>query len=1351
VDQQLTMGDGSEQAGASSTWRSFVPDLVIRTLLDHPGGPPIASTKPTDAVVLFADIVGFTPMSEALARAGSFGTEELTRILNRWFDAMADRIARHGGSVAEFAGDALVAVFRSDCRNPKVTLQRAVQCAIDMQAAMSGFQGYATSAGTFGLAMKVGIAAGPLLLTIMGDPAIRLVHVLAGQALDLAAAAERHACSGETVVDGTLLDDGLGIEVVERRDRWCVVGGLDRHVTQARQPPVEAIDEDMIGQVIPFLHHVIADRLRSGRRELVNEHRKVTVAFVGLPELAADDPGSVATLQRYVAAAVRVLDRYEGNLQQVATGDKGSLLIASFGTPVSHEDDEERAVRCCLELLRLPGGPFRAGVTTGFVYCGEVGSERRRAYAVVGDSVNLAARLMQAAGPGQLLVDRTTNQRVSDTTIQDRLEPVIAKGKAGPIDVWAVHALDDRPRTDWRRAVSTEPLVGREPEAAEVRALAERALAGQGQLVFLTGEPGIGKSRLGVEAVRMAKGLGFAVYGGACRSHGTSTSYLVWRSIWRDLLRLPVSELDAERQLAARIALGDGGSGQRVPLLAPILNFPIPDSELTAVLDPQTRDELLRSLLLDLLRDRAASGPLLFVLEDCHWIDPASQALLEFLARNIADQPVLIVATARATTLSPLGPMPQLAHFAEIRLAELAAEDAERLVAQRLRRRYGRDTTIAPSTVRQVVDRGEGNPFYLEELVSYLHDRGIDPGDPRGLGAFELPDGLQRLVMARIDQLDESERATIKVASVIGRRFRPWWISEAYPAAGPAEEVARHLEHLDELDLTPRHSSEPEYAFRHAITQEVAYQSLTFQMREVLHERVAMLIEESYPDRLAQYVDVLAHHYGRTRRVDKQRYWFRAAGDAAKAAFANEAAVAYYQRLLPLLREDQTGDVLAELGAVWHLTGRWTEAERTYRQAMEVARQADDRSVLAASQRDLGDLLMYTRPFPEAVAWLTRAADEFEQLGDQEGVSRTLDRMTFALYQRGAYDEALTAATRHLAIATKAGDLAGISIALNHTGLVRLHVGETAEALELLQRACDAATKSGNQRCLLHAASNLALAHWRCGNHSQAITVGHQALSVAQEIGHRQIAGVVIGNMGEVYLDQGDNAKATKCFAQSLRIAVELGDWNSVTNRVASLAATAASQGRDREAVRLFSRAIELARSVDAPHFLCYCLHQLAKLHVGRGQLEQAERVNQEALEIANRSKEREVQIPALLLSFRLQVELGRTSTEQVVEQLQTMKDVWVEPHERASLLDALWQNDPTHEWARKQAADLYRGLYDGAPSVEHREVYKRLTGVELPPSPPLPPLPEAIEAEMMDLDGLLQQVDLARRHLGAA
>ncbi|HVD16757.1 MAG TPA: hypothetical protein VNK73_20190, partial [Actinomycetota bacterium] len=218
----------------------------------------------------------------------------------------------------------------------------------------------------------------------------------------------------------------------------------------------------------------------------------------------------------------------------------------------------------------------------------------------------------------------------------------------------------------------------------------------------------------------------------------------------------------------------------------------------------------------------------------------------------------------------------------------------------------------------------------------------------------------------------------------------------------------------------------------------------------------------------------------------------------------------------------------------------------------------------------------------------------------------------------------------------------------------------------------------------------------------------------------------------------------------ALRIAVELGDWSSVVDQVTGLAATAAAEAQEREAERLYARAIALARMVDAPLFLCDSLHQLAKLRLGQRRLEEAERLNQEALEVADRSNERDIQVRARLLSLHLQVTSGRTGTDAAMGRLRALEGTWVEPQERARLLDALWQLDPGQEAAREAAAELYRTLYEQAPSIEYREAYARLTGATLPPGPPLPPLPDELEQEVGDVDALLRQVDEVSVQLGA-
>jgi tetratricopeptide (TPR) repeat protein len=903
---------------------------------------------------------------------------------------------------------------------------------------------------------------------------------------------------------------------------------------------------------------------------------------------------------------------------------------------------------------------------------------------------------------------------------------------------------------------SSGPIVGRQAELRAIGTLLERARSGRGQVASLTGEPGVGKSRLAVEVIRLARRLGLAVHTGACRADGGATAYLVWQPIWRTLLEVDPSLSAAEQQtrLARRVAEYDGGSSRRAPLLSPVLNLPLPDSDLTASLDPLARAELLRSLLLDQFRAVATATPLLVVLEDCHWIDPASQLLLEFLARNVADQTVLIVVTSRPadTAATAFVPLAQLGHFAEIPIRQLPMEDAERLVTQRIGslRRSANDVPLG--VVRRIVASAGGNPLHLEELVRFLLEGATDPQAPRGPADPGVPDDLSRLVLARTDQLSDGEKVTIEVASVLGPRFQASWIWGSHASAGSPEQVLRYLDHLTELEFVRQVSPgpEPEYEFKHAITQEAVYESLSPGLRETLHGSVARFIERTYPDRLSQFVDLLAHHYGRTPDLTKQREWFRAAADAAKDTFATEAAIGYHERLLALLPPEQTGGLLIELGDLLLLAARWVDAEAVYDRALRVADSIADRTIHAEACRGLGSVLPYIqaqdRVLQQAADQLRRAVMEFDQLQDGRGLVKTLERLAWTSWELGDYPGALAASERHLDIATEAEDLVGVSTALENMGLVRWHTGEHAEALRLLQRALDTATMAGYRPGVIHAANDLAGVRSERGDHVRAIRDFWQALVVAQEIGDRRNVTLVIGNIGESHRRQGEYGRALRCFAHAFRIAVEIADRTGMAALAGNLATTVAAQGREPEAEQLLARAVKLAESLDAQFWICESLYQQALLLTTAGRLHEAEQAIQRVLDITSKHQQGRVELQAGLLSVRLLVALGRMERSAAMWQLRELRNNWVDPPEQAAILDALWQLDPSQEQWRRDAARLYRTLYDQAPTVEYREAYERLTGASLPAAPSLPPVPDSVSREPLDLSEVLEQLDQAIR-----
>ena len=659
----------------TSVWRSYVPYHVVQDILRHPQTNPVEREQRFNTVALFADVSGFTAISEALGKTGKAGTEELTIILNSYFDPMIALIHSYGGIIGKFGGDAMTILFPYTQRTQQATVRRALQCALEMQANMHRYEAMPTSAGPFNLAMKAGLAMGPILCTTVGDPATRLEYIIAGLVLDLCAEAEHHATKGEVVAHNEMLTHAGLVQIAEERASFSCLAGLKRRPKPVPLPTLSKLPAMAIKLLMSYLHPVIAARLQTGQSGFVNEHRRVTILFVSFTGFDYNqDHRVIEKLQHYLAAVIRVVQRYDGYLNKVDMGDKGSKYIILFGAPIVHENDEERALRCALELSILPDCLTRIGINTGFVYCGQVGSPVRQEYTVMGDAVNLSARLMQAAANGQILVSGETHRYANEMFTWQHFEPITVKGKSEPIPIYAVNGVKQQSMIHLHLLMYSLPLVGREKELQQIQHKLELVWQGQGQIIGLVGEAGLGKTRLNMETIKRGTEQGFTIYGGACESHGSNISYLVWREIWQGFFELDLTQpLNVQiSDLETQLATIDPRLEQRLPLLGVLLNLPIPDNPLTRSLDTQTRTDLLKSLLLTCLQQRARSTPLLLVLEDVHWIDPLSRELLEFLGRNLATWSVFMIALYRppAKEDHPLQWARRFPHFDEIELAE---------------------------------------------------------------------------------------------------------------------------------------------------------------------------------------------------------------------------------------------------------------------------------------------------------------------------------------------------------------------------------------------------------------------------------------------------------------------------------------------------------------------------------------------------------------------------------------------------------------------------------------------------------------------------------------------------------
>lgn len=1334
-----------------SSWLSYIPHLVAADILRNPTRNPLAYTERLTAVALFADVSGFTAISEALGQTGRRGTEELTTLLNGYFEPMIDLIEQYGGIVAKFAGDAMTVLFPYTADSQELTVQQAVYCALEMQKRMVNYASLETSVGQYSLTMKAGLAQGAVLCTNVGTADKRLETVVAGEAIDLCADAEHHATSGEVVVHQALKPYLTNARSQLRDESFYQILSIPTPPSNPL-PALANPTAAAYAHIRPFIHPTIAKRIENKQSALINEHRLVTIIFVSFAGLDYDhDPAVPDKLQSYFEQVIDIIHKYGGFLNKIDMGDKGSKYIILFGAPVGHEDDEVRAVNCAAELRGIADYPIRVGINTGFVYSGQVGAAVRQEYTVMGDHVNLAARLMQAAAPGQILIAPNTWQTVKSRFITEALPPMRVKGKTEAI---VPYALQHQAQAETLRGVEPTydlPMVGRAAELSQLKSLLKQVKNGRGQLIGIKAEAGMGKSRLAAELRRLATAEGFTAITGAAQSYGRTTPYLVWRTIWRAFFELQPTNTAEEQisHLHQRITAINALYESRLPLLSPLLNLPIPDNATTAQFEPQLKAELLRSLLLDFWQQWATQGPLLIILEDCHWIDALSQTLLTLLGRNIDLLPIALVVLYRPPEgydEDPLSWATQEEPLTLIELQDLSPAEGEQLAKLKLEQLWPEHPHTAASLVEQLITKAGGNPFYLEELVNYIHDQGLQPDQLTSVEQLSIPDSLHNLIISRIDQLPEVEKTTLKVASIIGRMFRASWIWGSYPLAGDPPTIRRHLRNLRRLDLTPLHDTypEPTYLFKHITTQEVAYESMAYATRATIHGNLGQYLEETYAEQLTQYVDMLAHHYGRSDNKEKQVVYFRQAGDVAKETYNNDAAVDYYERLLTLLPAKQQAAVQLELGQVQQLIGEWATAEQLYLQALEASQQYDEFATAAECALALGSLLYLSRPeSDEALNWLRQAQNWFTELNDQHGIGQVLAQLSFILSQRGEDAQAIAYAEEQLAIAQAADDQLGLSAAYRNIGNCHFVQGAFNEAKIAFEQSITMAEAAQDRQGTILSANNLAGVYWFQGNYDQSLAQLQKVQNIAQTIGHREIVGVSAGNAGTVYRQVGMVESALACYQTALDVGLALGDWDTIATSLGNLAELYIDQDQYDTAAPLLARSLELFQTLEAPFTASYFLQRQATLLHTLNRTAEAVQVNQQAIEVAEQVQRQDVLLQAQLLAVRIEVAEQQITLEEATAKLRqwlTADPPWP-PAEQAQLHQLLWELTGNTE-AKEQAAVLYQSLYEEAPNVAYLKQYRQLTGKTLTRSQTVRPWTETT-AQARSLAQLLAQAGI--------
>jgi ABC-type oligopeptide transport system substrate-binding subunit/class 3 adenylate cyclase len=699
-----------------------------------------------------------------------------------------------------------------------------------------------------------------------------------------------------------------------------------------------------------------------------------------------------------VGRIVGAVEAFGGTIKDLA----GDGVLALFGAPVAHEDDPERALLAGLRIVEeigefadevrrswgIDGFGVRVGVESGPVVVGAVGAGSRVEYGAMGDAVNVAARLQSLAEPGAVFVGQETAGRVETLFEWGPVAQLELKGKTGTIEARPVVAPRSTPVTTRGIEGVQAPVVGRERELALVSEVARAALGGTGAIVWMTGEPGIGKTRL-LSEFREIFDQGESPQGrprwleGKCVSYGESMTY--WP--FRDLVRSWLGVLAYEPEMRVRVALrrnverlfGDRAA-ELTPYLAAMLGLTLEpeDQARLGELSPEALQYRTFEVVRHWLQRLAEDGPVAVALEDLHWADATSLQLLERLLPDTEDSALLLVLTLRQERDHPAWRLKEdSARELPHRTTEIALEALSGDAGLDLLHSLVGEGTLPEDIEGRILEHADGNPFFLEELVRSLADAGSLVRDGDGWrydhdAEVEIPPTVEKVILARIDRLDPEPHTVLMAASVLGREFG----LPLLEAVSGGEDVRGSLSALMRLDLLreARRWPEPEYRFKHALIQEAAYRTLVVDERRAVHAKAALWLEDRYAGREEEVAGLLAHHWMAAADEDKAVAYLTMAGDRARQEYALDEAIAHYRELLPLLGErgeqDAIALVLFKLALAFHMSLRFAEANEMYQRAFDLWRWPEAPAEPPTATLRVGTSFLPNDPDPRsAIAW----------------------------------------------------------------------------------------------------------------------------------------------------------------------------------------------------------------------------------------------------------------------------------------------------------------------------------------------------------------------------------------------
>lgn len=1126
--------------------QQYLPQFIIEHYLKE------EKSGTFDTISMFVDITGFTRMTESLMLGGEEGAEILSDILNRLFYELIDTIYANGGFISTFAGDAFTTLFLSS------SAERVLQCAFSIIERVKAFGIQRTKFGIFTLQVRIGIADGKVEWGIVGDH--RHAYFFRGDSIELCVQAQ-HLCNSNDIVIGrhfaTQLHHLSSIELEKLSDEYYHVVEIPKGLVPERKklrastgvPAFEVVERFYPDSVLNF--------------DEQGEFRNAVPIFISFAGIE-----NTEELDTFISIVMDHCIHYGGYFNKIDYGDKGGLLLCVFGAPIAYENNVERALDFILavksdvvELPVLKELVLRVGITYGRVYAGIIGSPLRSEYTVIGDIVNLAARLMMRANADEILLTERIHRYTQHHYSMDYLGKYTVRGKSKPVPVFQLNKAEDL-----QQSLFEGSMIGRAQEMTILLDFARSHYQNrQGSVISVFGEAGMGKSRLAYEFRRQIQ-REMSVVSFVCPSdQNLKKPFNPFISFLRKYFEISSEKSLAENRDIMSMKLRRMREKEPVhadkslykqlveelihseSILGALIGLHW-DNSLYDELNPQRRYAASLAAVTQLIHAECCIRPVLLEIEDGHWLDNDSLTLIQYLLKNVMAMPLLFMITSR---YRDDGQKPDFQlkteSMCEIDLAPLPVDELKDLAEKQL------GGEISQSLFLLLYEKSNANPFYAQQFLHYfIENKLIEQADNTWLMKSKehmtLPETIHEILIARIDRMSQQVKETVKIASVLGTEFEInilVAVLRRLHKSSPDKKIYRHLR-VAENEKIWSSMMGLKYIFSHVLLRDAAYNMQLKEKLRYLHRLVAETIEEMTEDEQKRhyYVD-LALHYELGGVPYKTIEYLEKAADFAKSQFLNDQAIELYDKLLLRASELDGMDVVIidtslKKGAILRMMARWDDVLPVYQMALEKARKIDDSKRTGLALNALGWLVYLQGKYDDASGYFTEALSLFSASGSEKEYADAIGNLGLVHYKSGRYEEAMDCFEQQLKVGEKMDYKQSVSIASGQIGNVLQALGNTDEALKWYKKDLETSQAIGDKAGIAISYGNIAYIHQINGENKKALTFYEKAITLAQELEMKYYLSRFYTNKAELLLEFNSLLAADTLLNKAITLAKEV-------------------------------------------------------------------------------------------------------------------------------------------------------------------------------------------------------------------